>query len=121
MNSTEEVENVSNVLSCDRCDYKPASEKGLMQHKRMKHKSSQPKESLRQSEEGPPCRVSASPLLDISREDVVREEEPMYSCDDCEDEFYTGEDLDTHMIEIHKHCCIFNPYTTTACPGCLVP
>ena len=47
--STEEVETVSDALSCDQCDYKPASEKGL---KRMKHKTPQPKESLRQSEEG---------------------------------------------------------------------
>ena len=43
VNSTEEVETVSNALSCDQCDYKPASEKGLLQHKRKKHKPSQPK------------------------------------------------------------------------------
>ena len=36
--STEEVETVSDALSCDQCDYKPASEKGLKQHKRMRHK-----------------------------------------------------------------------------------
>ena len=42
VNSTEEVETVSDALSCDQCDYKPASEKGLRQHKRMKHKPSQP-------------------------------------------------------------------------------
>ena len=58
--STEEVETVSDALSCDQCDYKPASEKGLKQHKRMKHKPSQPKESLRESEEGPPS-LSVSP------------------------------------------------------------
>ena len=40
VNSTEEI--VSDALSCDQCDYKPASEKGLRQHKRMKHKPSQP-------------------------------------------------------------------------------
>ena len=66
--STEEVETVSDALSCDQCDYKPASEKGLKEHKRMKHKPSQPKESLRESEEGSPS-LSASPLLDISREE----------------------------------------------------
>ena len=38
VNSTEEVETVADALSCDQCDYKPASEKGLKQHKRMKHK-----------------------------------------------------------------------------------
>ena len=59
--STEEVETVSDALSCDQCDYKPASEKGLKQHKRMKHKPPQPKESFRQSEEGS-ASLSASPL-----------------------------------------------------------
>ena len=58
----------------------------------------------------------------ISREDVVREEEPMYSCDECEDLFFTGEDMDTHMKEIHKHSCIINGiYSSIPCPGCLVP
>ena len=42
VNSTEEVLIVSDALSCDQCDFKPASEKGLRQHKRMKHKPSQP-------------------------------------------------------------------------------
>ena len=32
-----EVEAVSDAPSCDQCDYKAASEKGLKQHKRMKH------------------------------------------------------------------------------------
>jgi hypothetical protein len=62
--STEEVETVSDALSCDQCDYKPASEKGLKQHKRMKHKTPQPKESLRQSEEGS-VSLSASLILPI--------------------------------------------------------
>ena len=62
--STEEVETVSDALSCDQCDYKPASEKGLKQHKRMKHKTPQSKESLRQSEEGL-VSLSASLILPI--------------------------------------------------------
>ena len=37
VNSIEEVEVASNVLNCDLCDYKAASEKGLKTHKRMKH------------------------------------------------------------------------------------
>ena len=32
-----EVETVSDAPSCDQCDYKAASEKGLKTHKRMKH------------------------------------------------------------------------------------
>ena len=35
-----EVEAVSEAPSCDQCDYKAASEKGLKQHKRMKHNAS---------------------------------------------------------------------------------
>ena len=32
-----EVETGTNALSCDMCEFKPASEKGLRQHKRVKH------------------------------------------------------------------------------------
>ena len=54
----EEVKVASNVPSCDQCDFKSVSEKGLRQHKRMKHgkaqlsASSSPSspESLRQPE-----------------------------------------------------------------------
>ena len=35
---TSEKETASKVLKCDQCDYEGASEKGLTQHKRMKHK-----------------------------------------------------------------------------------
>ena len=66
--STEEVETVSDALSCDQCDYKPASEKGLKQHKRMKDKTPQPKESLRHSGEGS-ASLSASLTLDTTREE----------------------------------------------------
>jgi hypothetical protein len=109
------------AFKCDICGNTFKSDNGLKIHQGKAHKSTQPKESLRQSEESPPC-LSASPLLNISREDVVREEEPMFGCDWCEDLFYTGEDMDTHTIEIHKHNCIINGlYSSIPCPGCLVP
>ena len=36
-----EVETVSVALSCDQCDYKAASERGLTQHKRVKHRATE--------------------------------------------------------------------------------
>ena len=109
---------------CNQCEKSFKTESGLKIHMGKSHKpppAELPKESLRQSDEGPSC-LSASPLLDISREGVVREEEPMFGCDWCEDFFYTGEDMDTHTIEIHKHNCIINGlYFSIPCPGCLVP
>ena len=55
---------ISSDIKCDQCEYVAASEKGLRQHIRMKHK----KEELRTSHEGP-LNVSISPLLDASREE----------------------------------------------------
>ena len=40
MNTTEELEVVSDAPKCDQCNFKAASEKGLRQHQRMKHKPS---------------------------------------------------------------------------------
>ena len=90
VNSTEEVEIVSDALSCDQCDYKPASEKGLRQHKRMKHKLSQPAlttpEKNRTSSSV--ASLAVSPSAEASR---------IMSCQDCE-----NDDCSTHCCEIHK-------------------
>ena len=40
VNTTEELEIVSDAPKCDQCNFKAASEKGLRQHQRMKHKPS---------------------------------------------------------------------------------
>ena len=90
VNSTEEVEIVSGALSCDQCDYKPASEKGLRQHKRMKHKLSQPAlttpEKNRTSSSV--ASLAVSPSAEASR---------IMPCQDCE-----NDDCSTHCCEIHK-------------------
>ena len=73
---------ISSDIKCDQCEYVAASEKGLRQHIRMKHK----KEELRTSHEGP-LNVSISPLLDASREeplDASREAEvTVEQCEGC--------------------------------------
>ena len=90
VNSTEEVEIVSDAVSCDQCDYKPASEKGLRQHKRMKHKLSQPAlttpEKNRTSSSV--ASLAVSPSAEASR---------IMPCQDCE-----NDDCSTHCCEIHK-------------------
>ena len=76
---------ISSEIKCDQCEYVAASEKGLRQHIRMKHK-----EELRSSHEGP-LHISISPLLDASREELLNAsmEEPttpfigMCRGDDC--------------------------------------
>ena len=75
-----EVETGTNALSCDMCEFKPASEKGLRQHKRMKHGPSKlpstvatpkrPRQQIRASGS-----LSSSPLLDTNREEPVESEE----------------------------------------------
>ena len=76
----EEV-NVASNVPCDQCDFKSVSEKGLWQHKRIKHgppqlssSSGQPKsptatpESLRR-QQPKEASLHASPMLDVSREE----------------------------------------------------
>ena len=117
------------AFQCDQCDNHFKSESGLKIHIGKSHKAQQAAEILRGDLEEEALNISQQSEVireevgeDISREDVVREEEPMYSCDDCEDLFFTGEDMDTHMKEIHKHSCIINGiFSSIPCPGCLVP
>ena len=65
---------------------------------------------------------AVSPPAKSAGGEEIADAEPMYSCDDCEDLFFTREDMDTHMKEIHKHSCIINGiFSSIPCPGCLVP
>ena len=61
---------------CDQCEYVAASEKGLRQHIRMKHKEPQPAERIRSPFSQPPLVVS--PLKEQRRVEVssTREENP---------------------------------------------
>ena len=82
-----EVETVANALSCDQCDHKAASERGLMQHKRMKHRApnqasttatpERPRQKPKSSDS-----LAASPLLDANREESVESEEESEESDD---------------------------------------
>ena len=65
---------------CDQCDYVAASEKGLRQHIRMKHKEMQ-REVLRSSEELRVPLECSSPLLSKTREEL---------CQNCEASFSLG-------------------------------
>ena len=70
VNHVEEVGAASSVPSCDQCDFKSVSEKGLRQHKRMKHALSNSQttpEKTRTSSSS--ASLAASPLLDTSREE----------------------------------------------------
>ena len=115
------------AFQCDQCDNHFKSESGLKIHIGKSHKAQQAAEILRGDLEEKALNISQQ--SEVTREEVgeekgepVREEEPMYSCDECEDLFFTGEDMDTHTKEIHKHSCIINGiYSSIPCPGCLVP
>ena len=93
-----EVEVVSVSPSCDHCEYKAASEKGLRQHKRMKHRPSplapsahndtgQPAstpstpDTLRQLQSEDSTSIASSPLLHISREETCPNCERLLSSD----------------------------------------
>ena len=119
-------------IKCDQCEYVAASEKGLRQHIRMKHKVLQP-EKMRKPSFGPP--LSVSPLKDQGRV------EPCYNsgtdmspsalptlevmdCDHCGEVFQCGEDLEDHTVWCprceEQSCNTLNPSSTT-CPGCSKP
>ena len=92
----EEVEVASSVPSCGQCDFKSVSEKGLRQHKRMKHGLPRPFRGDSNSQATPEktrrSRSSASlpvsPIVKTNRGD---------SCQDCE-----NDDCAIHCCDIHK-------------------
>ena len=67
-----EVEAVSDAPSCDQCDYKAASEKGLKQHKRMKHNASK----LASSENSAKQRIPEKGILREELEDSFNISQP---------------------------------------------
>ena len=98
VNHVEEVGVASSVPSCDQCDFKSVSEKGLRQHKRMKHALSNSQttpEKTRTSSSS--ASLAASPLLDTSREEFSPEANKGGSCQDCK-----NDDCAIHCCEIHK-------------------
>ena len=102
-------------LKCDQCDYVGASEKGLKQHIRMKHKESQPaREVLRSQQEAPGPLDCSSPLLSNTREEVCQNWEApfstgtcceIYSCDKCGKTFSDHGDLTEHESTDHQQVC----------------
>ena len=116
VNSTEEVEIVSDALSCDQCDFKPASEKGLRQHKRMKHKPSQPAlttpEKNRTSSSVASLAVSPSaeasrimPCQDCENDDCSTHCCEVHKCGGCEKVFSNHDDMSDHMATVHPFMC----------------
>ena len=73
-------------IKCDQCEYVAATEKGLRQHIRMKHK--EPPEVLRGLEESRGPLECSSPLLSNTREEL---------CQNCEAPSSTG-----HCCEIYR-------------------
>ena len=94
--SNGEAEQTSTVFPCDQCDYLGASEKGLKQHARMKHKKAEatpaPPEALRSSEESSRSLVG-SPLPLYNKEENCRNSDgPFSPGHQCGDEEKGGED-----------------------------
>ena len=81
VNHTAEVAAVPVTPQCDQCDYKAASQRGLMTHKRMKHGTTRltpsppSPETLREPGQLRPA-LNTSPILpDARREEVGEEKE----------------------------------------------
>ena len=102
VNSTEEVEIVSDALSCDQCDYKPASEKGLRQHKRMKHKPSQPALTSPASPERLRETVSYREALVNPMSPIALNSKQETKCAICKLDLNTYEEFVNHNIMIHN-------------------
>ena len=84
---------------CDLCDYVAASEKGLRQHIRMKHKDLQP-EKMRKSSTGSPLAIS--PIKDQGREEPIDQD--------------GDEPLDVHFCSCaNVQCC--RCYRDESCDG----
>ena len=121
VNTIEEEEVASNVLSCDQCDYKPASEKGLRQHKRMKHGPSQlapsgdsqaTPEKIRTASSS--ASLTVSPTVEASRKITCQDCEDddcsihcceFHKCGGCPKMFDNHDDMSDHMAKIHPFMC----------------
>ena len=104
------------VLKCDQCDYVGASEKGLKQHIRMKHKTSgapPQQEELRDS-------ANAVKPLEASPVKEIREEQPIehtFDCGDCEEVFESEVNLNTHIMKMMNDENDLQ-HATILCSGC---
>ena len=67
VNTIEELEVVSDAPKCDQCNFKAASEKGLRQHQRMKHKPSMVASSENsENQTSPECEILREEELKVS-------------------------------------------------------
>ena len=123
VNLTEEVEVASNALSCDKCVYNSASEKGLRQHKRMKHGLSQLTPSGDSNVRSTPEKnrtsssvdsLAVSPSTEASRIIPCQDYETdncsthcceIHKCGGCEKMFSNHDDLSDHMATVHPFMC----------------
>ena len=128
-NPSEETTGDSLSPKCNHCDYKPASEKGLRQHIRMKHRVTQldsacTPESLRE-----PLALRESPMMSpITATTRDETNEKPFKCwapvDDCGETFDCEEDLKHHIDYDHSsticHNCKeeFWEQDYEACPAC---
>ena len=123
MDSTVE-KTASSSFSCDQCDYTYASEKGLRQHKRMKHGKSQLENQLQSSSPSSPkslrhptsysSALAVSPTEDSTRAIPCKncEEDmspnhicPTYDCGGCDEVFNTEKHLTNHEWTVHPNMC----------------
>ena len=101
-------------IKCDQCEYVAATEKGLRQHIRMKHKEP-PTEVLRGLGESTGPLECSSPLLpNITREELCPNCESPFStghcceihiCDQCGKVLSNHDNLREHEATEHKHVC----------------
>ena len=118
VNSIEEVEAVPNALNCDQCDYKAVSEKGLGQHKRMKHKPSQLASTCDANSQNTPekTRMSSSmtSLVELNSSSPARED----NCRNCEGPFLPGHQCEN--VEESWTCGAYLEAGLEMCPTCHV-
>ena len=100
-------QNTASLFPCDQCDYTNASEKGLRQHKRMRHGKPQLDTQLQSS--SPPTpeimrkptsysdALAVSPIGDSTRVIPCQEKTVnIFECDYCEESFSCKAELEKH-------------------------
>ena len=104
---------VVSEFPCDQCDYSNASEKGLKQHKRMKHGKSQldtqlpsspllPSESLLQPTSYSGAVSKSLTLSPVSDRGISRQSQEQFKCELCEAVFNTRREQKNHNIDVHR-------------------
>ena len=114
----------ASLLSCDQCDYKNVSEKGLRQHKRMKHGKPQLDTQLQSSSPSTPemlrkptsysDALAVSPVGDPTRvipcsncdEDMSADHIcPTHTCGGCDEVLSSEQELTDHQRTVHPNMC----------------